>query len=324
MWVFRILYALFIMAAFVLVRDTLGIGMMQAVLYSMGVIFAIVFIETLIADIKSYKFFGGVVGAVIFLIIGYSIASIFDAYFNNDSLRLAFYFFVLYLGVNTGQKFSWIIESLLTRLMAKQPKQIKYSASPKVLDTSTLIDGRMADIVDTGLIEGGLVIPTFVLKELQNIADSHDHLRRQKGRRGLDVLRRLQEQTVVPVEINNSDFPEIGTVDEKLVALAKKLKADIITTDFNLLKVAEIQNIKVLNINTLSMAMRQSVLPGEEFEISVVKEGKESNQGVGYLDDGTMVVVENGRKLIGKTVKVSVTSLLQTESGRIIFTKVKY
>ncbi|MGE4266057.1 MAG: PIN/TRAM domain-containing protein [Deferribacterales bacterium] len=324
MWVFRILYAVFIMAAFVLVRDTLGIGMPQAVLYSMGVIFAIVFIETLIADIKSYKFYGGLAGAVVAIIAAYFIASIFETYFNNDSLRLAFYFFALYLGVATGQKFSWIIENVLSRLMAKQPKQIKFSASSKVLDTSTLIDGRMADIVDTGLIEGGLVIPTFILKELQNIADSHDHLRRQKGRRGLDVLKRLQEQTAVPVEINNTDFLEIGTVDEKLVALAKKLKADIITTDFNLLKVAEIQNIKVLNINTLSMAMRQSVLPGEEFEISVVKEGKESNQGVGYLDDGTMVVVENGRKLIGKTVKVNVTSLLQTESGRIIFTKVKY
>ncbi|WP_415238497.1 PIN/TRAM domain-containing protein [Seleniivibrio woodruffii] len=324
MWIFRVLYAIFIMVAFVLARDTLGIEMLPAILYSLGVIFAIVFIETLVADIKSYKFFAGAVGAILFLVIGYSIASIFDAYFKNEALRLALYFFVLYLGVNTGQKFSWILEGALSKLMAKQPKFIKFSASPKILDTSTLIDGRMADIVDTGLIEGGLVIPTFVLKELQNIADSHDHLRRQKGRRGLDVLQRLQEQTQLPVEINNSDFPDVTTVDEKLVALAKKLKADIITTDFNLLKVAEIQNIKVLNINTLSMAMRQSVLPGEEFEISVVKEGKESNQGVGYLDDGTMVVVENGRRLIGKSVKVNVTSLLQTESGRIIFTKVKY
>lgn len=213
--------------------------------------------------------------------------------------------------------------SLISKISVKQPKQPKYSATAKVLDTSTLIDGRMADIVDTGIIEGALVIPTFVLKELQNIADSHDHLRRQKGRRGLNVLKKLQEQTILPVDINNTDFNDIGTVDEKLVALAKKLKAGIITTDFNLLKVAEIQNIPVLNINTLAMAMRQTVLPGEDFDISVVKEGKEQNQGVGYLDDGTMVVVENGRKLIGKTVRVSVTSLLQTESGRIIFTKAR-
>lgn len=323
MWIFRILYAIFILAAFVFIRERLGIDMVHAVLYSFGVIFAIVFIETLISDIKSYRFFSGALGALIFLLIGYSVASIFDAYFNNDALRLAFYFFVLYLGVNTGQKFSWVIEGLMARLMAKQPKQQKYAASAKILDTSSLIDGRIADITDTGLIEGALIIPTFVLKELQNIADSHDHLRRQKGRRGLNVLKRLQEQNIIPVEISNTDFTEIGTVDEKLVALAKKHKADIITTDFNLLKVAEIQNIKVLNLNTLSMAMRQSVLPGEEFEINVVKEGKESNQGVGYLDDGTMVVLENGRRMIGRTVKVVVTSLLQTESGRIIFTKGK-
>ena len=323
MWIFRVVYAIFILVAFVLSRDKVAITMEQAVLYPLGVIFAIVFIETLISDIKSYRFFSGAAGALIFLIIGYSIASIFAAYFTSDALRLAFYFFVLYIGVMTGQKTSWFFEALISKISVKQPKQPKYSSTAKVLDTSTLIDGRMADIVDTGIIEGALVIPTFVLKELQNIADSHDHLRRQKGRRGLNVLKKLQEQTILPVDINNTDFNDIGTVDEKLVALAKKLKAGIITTDFNLLKVAEIQDIPVLNVNTLAMAMRQTVLPGEDFDINVVKEGKEQNQGVGYLDDGTMVVVENGRKLIGKTVRVSVTSLLQTESGRIIFTKAR-
>jgi uncharacterized protein YacL len=323
MWIFRIVYAIFIVVVFVLTRDKVDITMEQAVLYSLGVIFAIVFIETLISDIKSYRFFSGAFGALVFLLIGYSIASIFTAYFTSDALRLAFYFFMLYLGVMVGQKVSWIFEALINKLSVKQPKAPRYSATAKVLDTSTLIDGRMADIVDTGIVEGALIIPTFVLKELQNIADSHDHLRRQKGRRGLNVLKRLQEQTILPVDINNTDFSDIGTVDEKLVALAKKMKAGIVTTDFNLLKVAEIQDIPALNINNLAMAMRQTVLPGEDFEINVVKEGKEQNQGVGYLDDGTMIVVENGRKLIGKTVKVSVTSLLQTESGRIIFTKAK-
>jgi uncharacterized protein YacL len=311
------------MVAFVFIKDEVNISTEQAFLYAFGVIFAIVFIETLISDIKSYRFFSGAAGALVFLLIGYSISSIFAAYFTSDALRYAFYFFVLYMGVMTGQKVSWLVEAIIGRITAKQPKQPKYVATLKVLDTSTLIDGRMADIVDTGIIEGCLVIPTFVLKELQNIADSHDHLRRQKGRRGLNVLKRLQEQTILPVDINDTDFNDIGTVDEKLVALAKMLKAGIITTDFNLLKVAEIQEIPVLNINTLAMTMRQTVLPGEDFEISVVKEGKEHSQGVGYLDDGTMVVVEHGRKLIGKTVSVSVTSLLQTESGRIIFTKVK-
>jgi len=323
MWIFRIVYAIFILVVFVLTRDKVDITMEQAVLYSLGVIFAIVFIETLISDIKSYRFFSSAFGALVFLLIGYSLASIFTAYFTSDALRLAFYFFMLYLGVMVGQKVSWILEALINKLSAKQPKAPRYSATAKVLDTSTLIDGRMADIVETGIVEGALIIPTFVLKELQNIADSHDHLRRQKGRRGLNVLKRLQEQTIMPVDINNTDFSDIGTVDEKLVALAKKMKAGIITTDFNLLKVAEIQDIPALNINNLAMAMRQTVLPGEDFEISVVKEGKEQNQGVGYLDDGTMIVVENGRKLIGKTIKVSVTSLLQTESGRIIFTKAK-
>jgi uncharacterized protein YacL len=177
--------------------------------------------------------------------------------------------------------------------------------------------------VNTGFVEGRIVIPTFVLKELQNIADSHDHLRRQKGRRGLDVLKKLQEQKIVPVEIINEDFTNLGTVDEKLIALTKKLKGKIITTDFNLLQVAEIQEIKALNINSLALALRQNVLPGDNLHITIQKEGKEYSQGVGYLDDGTMVVVENGRSLIGSEVDVTVSSLLQTESGRIIFTKLK-
>lgn len=201
--------------------------------------------------------------------------------------------------------------------------KIKIGSQPKVLDTSTLIDGRIANIVDCGFIEGSLIIPSFVLKELQNIADSHDHLRRQKGRRGLNVLKRLQEQTNIKVEIDNTSFDDIGTVDEKLLALSIKLYAAIITTDFNLMKVAEIQNIKVLNLNNLAIALRQTILPGEDLVITIAKEGKDPSQGVGYLDDGTMVVVENGKKHIGETLKLEATSLLQTESGRIIFTKVK-
>jgi uncharacterized protein YacL len=230
---------------------------------------------------------------------------------------------MLYLGIILGMKAHWVFELLFSKILSSKQKTVKYAAQQKVLDTSTLIDGRIADIVDTELMEGALVIPTFVLKELQNIADSHDHLRRQKGRRGLNVLKKLQEQTKIPVEINQMDFTDLGTVDEKLVALAKKLKSYIITTDFNLLKVAEIQNIKAINLNNLAMAMRQNILPGEDLSITIVKEGKEHGQGVGYLDDGTMVVLENGRKMMGETVKVNVTSLLQTESGRIIFTKVR-
>ena len=230
----------------------------------------------------------------------------------------------VYAGIIIGNKNHKFFESLITNVALKHNStKIKLGSQPKVLDTSTLIDGRIANIVDCGFMEGSLVIPGFVLKELQNIADSHDHLRRQKGRRGLNVLKRLQEQTNVKVEIDNTSFDDIGTVDEKLLALSMKIYAAIITTDFNLMKVAEIQNIKVLNLNNLAIALRQTILPGEDLIITIAKEGKDPSQGVGYLDDGTMVVVENGKKRLGETLKVEATSLLQTESGRIIFTKVK-
>jgi uncharacterized protein YacL len=322
MWVFRFLYSLMIFSVFVFTHEAIGIDIYYAVTYSIVLIFSIYFIESIFSDFKSYKFLAAFVGGVVFSAVAYLIATIFDTVFVNEAVKLGLYFFMLYLGIILGMKVHWIFELLFSRISSKQ-KTVKYAAQQKVLDTSTLIDGRIADIADTSILEGALVIPTFVLKELQNIADSHDHLRRQKGRRGLNVLKRLQEQSKLPVDINSQDFTDIGTVDEKLVALAKKLKAGIITTDFNLLKVAEIQNIKVINLNNLAMAMRQNVLPGEDLTITIVKEGKEQSQGVGYLDDGTMVVLENGRKMIGETVKVNVTSLLQTESGRIIFTKVR-
>ena len=229
---------------------------------------------------------------------------------------------LLYIGIIIGYRNSKLVENFFLKINLKVTKP-KTTAMPKLVDTSTLIDGRIANIVEADFIEGSLIIPVFILKELQNVADSHDHLRRQKGRRGLSVLKRLQEQKGVLVEIDNTTFDDIGTVDEKLLAMAKKTGASIMTTDFNLMKVAEIQNIKVLNLNNLAIALRQTILPGEELIITVAKEGKDPSQGVGYLDDGTMVVVEQGRKNIGDTLKVEVTSLLQTESGRIIFSRVK-
>jgi uncharacterized protein YacL len=323
MWLFRLLYSLMIFIVFVTFHDSLGIGLQYAVVYSFVLIFAIYFIESLFTDFKSYKLISAAAGGLVFSLFAYLIATIFDSFITNEAVRLGVYFFMLYLGIMLGMQIHWVFELAFSKILNSKQKAVKYASLPKVIDTSTLIDGRIADISETGVMEGVLVIPTFVLKELQNIADSHDHLRRQKGRRGLNVLKQLQEQNIIPVDINNTDFTDLGTVDEKLVALAKKLKGHIITTDFNLLKVAEIQNVKAINLNNLAMAMRQNILPGEDMTITVVKEGKEHTQGVGYLDDGTMVVVENGRKLIGETVKVNVTSLLQTESGRIIFTKVR-
>ncbi|HNR88873.1 MAG TPA: PIN domain nuclease [Spirochaetota bacterium] len=193
----------------------------------------------------------------------------------------------------------------------------------KILDTSVIIDGRIADICDTGFIEGILVIPNFVLGELQMIADSADSIKRNRGRRGLDILNKMQKDQSIMVKISDMDFPETHEVDSKLVKLAKAMKAKIITNDFNLNKVAEFHGVDVLNINQLSNALKPIVLPGEEMRVSLIKEGKDPNQAIGYLDDGTMVVVENGRSRLNSEVHVNVTSVLQTTAGRMIFARLR-
>lgn len=193
----------------------------------------------------------------------------------------------------------------------------------KILDTSVIIDGRIADICETGFIEGTLIIPQFVLRELQHIADSSDPIKRNRGRRGLDILQKIQKNPNVQVHIHDMDFPEIREVDGKLVAMAKALVAKVVTNDFNLNKVAELHGVPVLNINELTNALRPVVLPGEEIRVYVLKEGKEYNQGVAYLDDGTMVVIDNGRRFISQTIDVCVTSVLQTTAGRMIFSRLK-
>jgi uncharacterized protein YacL len=208
------------------------------------------------------------------------------------------------------------------RLVSPPQKTGSINSQYKVLDTSVIIDGRIADICKTQFIEGILIVPRFVLRELQHIADSLDVLRRNKGRRGLDKLRELQENPDIDVQIVDEDFPEIKEVDAKLIMLAKEVNAKIITNDFNLNKVAELQGVTVLNINDLANALKPIVLPGEPMTVKVIKEGKEFNQGVAYLDDGTMVVVENGREYVGQTVQVEVTTTLQTAAGRMIFTRI--
>lgn len=191
----------------------------------------------------------------------------------------------------------------------------------KILDTSVIIDGRIADVCEAGFLDGVFLVPQFILQELQHIADSPDSLKRARGRRGLDILHRVQKMSHIMVKITDEDFPKIKEVDAKLVALARARDAKVITNDFNLNKVAELQGVTVLNINELANALKPVVLPGEALKIFVIKEGKEYNQGVAYLDDGTMVVIENGRKLIGKNAEVTVTSVLQTTAGRMIFSK---
>ncbi len=191
----------------------------------------------------------------------------------------------------------------------------------KLLDTSVIIDGRIADLCETGFVEGTLIIPQFVLRELQLVADSADSLKRNRGRRGLEMLERIQKMSGVRVQIVEEDFPKVRGVDMKLIELARAREAKIMTNDFNLNKVAQLQGVTVLNINDLANALKPVVLPGETMRVFILKEGKEYNQGVAYLDDGTMVVVDNARKMISKTIDIAVTSVLQTTAGRMIFGK---
>ena len=212
--------------------------------------------------------------------------------------------------------------SLREKDKEKKSKSVARSRA-KVLDTSVIIDGRIFDLCKTGFIEGTLVIPSFVLDELRHISDSSDSLKRNRGRRGLDILNKIQKELEIETEIWEGDFKEIAEVDSKLLKLAQKLNGKVITNDFNLNKVAEFQGVPVLNINDLANAIKPVVLPGEEMKIVVIKDGKESAQGIGYLDDGTMIVVEGGRKFIGEEIFITVTSVLQTSAGRMIFAKPK-
>ena len=231
-----------------------------------------------------------------------------------------------YLGINLILRKREEIASIVSsRSVFGKDRTVKdkTNAKPKILDTSVIIDGRIADILNTGFIDGTLVIPVFVLEELQHIADSSDLLRRTRGRRGLDLLNHIQKETDLTVVIDERDFDDISEVDSKLIKLAHILRAKVITNDYNLNKVAEIQGVEVLNINELSNAIKPVVLPGEEMTVTIIKDGKEIGQGVAYLDDGTMIVVDSGKQYIGRTIAVIVTSVLQTAAGRMIFAKPK-
>ncbi|WAH35251.1 PIN/TRAM domain-containing protein [Alicyclobacillus dauci] len=235
-----------------------------------------------------------------------------------------------YLGVRIGLvKRSELFKLFFQRTVQKSPetqlvsKELGNHSMDKLLDTSVIIDGRIVELARTGIIDGSLVVPSFVLYELQHLADSSNDLIRNRGRRGLDVLNTIQREQKVHVEIQEIDFEDVSEVDSKLIRLAKQRNATIFTNDFNLNKVCQVQGIPVLNMNDLANAIKQVILPGEELDVAVVKEGKEANQGVGYLEDGTMIVIEGGRRLIGTNVRIYVTSLLQTSSGRMVFAKPK-
>lgn len=235
-----------------------------------------------------------------------------------DMTRMSLHLFLGYFGVTTGLRYANRIDFTVTKLVTRSEDHL-YGC--KIVDTSALVDGRIAEIAEAGFLEGRLVIPAFVVNELQALSDSENHAKRAKGRRGMDISKRLQNNAQCEVQVLEEDFPNLSGVDRKLIALAKKYEGTLITLDFNLNKVADIENLRSLNINELSQAVKMVVLPSDTLEVLIQREGKEPNQGIGYLDDGTMVVVENGKSLIGQPVHVAVASVLQTSAGRMIFTK---
>ena len=268
----------------------------------------------------------GLSSAVFGIILGLLLAKIFTEFLKlfilpealTENIRIFVTFTLVYLGLTLGLKgrneFNLIIPYVKFKRQELREEAI-------VVDTSIIIDGRIIDIVKTGFLEARFIIPRFVLNELRALADSTDHMKRQKGKRGIEILHSLKKQPNIEVEIYDEDVEGVKTVDEKIVRLAKMLNGRILTTDYNLNRIAQLQGVKVLNINDLTNALKPTFIAGERFSLRLIKEGKEHNQGVGYLEDGTMVVVENSRRLIGKTVNVEVTSILQSPSGRIVFTK---
>ncbi|OLN23129.1 hypothetical protein BTO30_06325 [Domibacillus antri] len=275
--------------------------------------------------------FGLVVGLLLAILIGIPLAKL-ELPIVNTVVPILLTIGLGYLGFQFGFKrrdelttlFSFNKNTKRKEVQSDEVLPVLPAKSFKILDTSVIIDGRIADICDTGFLDGTIVIPQFVLEELQHIADSSDTLKRTKGRRGLDILNRMQKEISVDVEMTEKDYEDIHEVDSKLVKLAKEIGGIVVTNDFNLNKVCEFQQVPVLNINDLANAVKPVVIPGEEMNVLVIKDGKEQRQGIAYLDDGTMIVVEDGRDFIGKQIAVIVTSVLQTSAGRMIFAKPKY
>src|SRR3954467_6133721 len=282
----------------------------------------VVVVESRLRESSATRLLGALIGATIGLAIARAIsAGLF--WTNTGDRRIEFlHTFVLivlpYLGLVIGGKHGeWLEPERLVSLFRAAGPQRRY----KILDTSVIIDGRIAHGGETGFVDGSLVIPQFVLKELQLVADSADSLKRNRGRRGLDILQKIQKMSGVDVMISDIDFPEVREVDLKLIELGRTLQGKIVTNDFNLNKVAQLRGVDVLNINELANALKPVVLPGEFMKVFILKEGKEYNQGVAYLDDGTMVVVDNARRMISRNIDISVTSVLQTTAGKMIFGK---
>jgi len=282
----------------------------------------IVFFETQVRKITLKRLIGAAIGSLLGICGAYLISLMLVRALPNPSptisfIQLALLLWMAYVGLVVGaSKGEMLNLGALGGLFGGEQSS---GQTFKILDTSVIIDGRIADIVETGFLDGTLVIPQFVLRELQLVADSADSLKRNRGRRGLDILQRIQKMTNLHVQILEDDFPNVPEVDMKLIELAKMYNCKIVTNDFNLNKVAQLHGVEVLNINELANALKPIVLPGETMRVFILKEGKEYNQGVAYLDDGTMVVVDNAKKMISRTIDISVTSVLQTTAGKMIF-----
>ncbi|MBV9439114.1 MAG: TRAM domain-containing protein [Candidatus Eremiobacteraeota bacterium] len=281
------------------------------------------YVERAIDRLAPGELVGGAVGLVTGLVIAFLVKSVLFEFVafagpTGGYIAIALYLvlsvFAAFLGARVGAK-------QRVALGALGAASVATGGEPKILDTSVVIDGRVLDIVRSGFLEGPLLVPRFVLRELHAIADSADALKRTRGRRGLELLGKLQE--TVPIEIVERDPGDVAQVDAKLVRLAQERGAKLVTNDYNLNRVAHVEGVAVLNINELANALKPMLLPGDELRVSVIREGREAHQGVGYLDDGTMIVVENGRRLIGETIEVAVTSALQTNAGRMIFARPK-
>ncbi len=300
------------------------IGLVSGLLIALFVIQ----IEQAIRKLSLKVIFGGVIGTIVGLLIAFLFAyglRFIPAWEKQEVVPLELVYVLLtvslgYMGLVLGSKKG---EEFQLPSFPQSKGSTKGSSDYKIIDTSVIIDGRILDVCDTGFLDGNLVVPRFVLDELQLIADSSDSMKRSRGRRGLDILNKIQKSSEIKIDIVDYDFPKLKGVDAKLVALAKKKNGRIITNDFNLNKVAELQGIKILNVNDLANALKPVVLPGEMITVRIIKEGKEPGQGVAYLEDGTMVVVDSANRNIGHTVQVVVTSVLQTTAGRMIFSNLK-
>lgn len=284
---------------------------------------AIIFFERRIRQASLKTLIGAAVGSILGIVGGYLVSSLISSQESTavspetkSFLTLSVMFFMAYVGLMVGAaKGDYLDLAALGGIFSDKTARRDY----KILDTSVIIDGRIADVAETGFLGGTILIPQFILRELQQVADSPDSNKRQRGRRGLDMLHRLQNNSTLDIQIIETDFPAVREVDLKLIELGKQLDAVIVTNDFNLNKVSQLRGVNVLNINELANSLKPVVLPGEAMRVFILKEGKEYNQGVAYLDDGTMVVVDNARKLIGRNADIAVTSVLQTTAGKMIF-----